>query len=155
MKLHLPHNWWLPYLGKPWAAKPNPPHSYNCGDLVRAVHRDLLGIDTPTIPIANAQSRLQCCKAMQPDLFGLEPLADDVSPRALDVAFLGRKSFLAHCGVAVNTSEGLRVLHCPEARCGVVLDSLAELKLTGFPQVRWFRHRDMETAARFRGWLYA
>ena len=155
MKLHLPHNWWLPYLGKPWAAKPNPPHSYNCGDLVRAVHLDLLGIDTPPIPITNAQSRLQCCKAMQPELFGLEPLPEDASPQSLDVAFLGRKTFLAHCGVAVDTSEGLRVLHCPEARCGVVLDSLAELRLTGFPHLRWFRHRDMETAARSRGWMYA
>ncbi len=153
-RLDLPHNWWLPYLGRPWAAKPEPPHSYNCGELVRAVHVDMVGIDSPTIPVNNAQSRLQCVKAMQPEMFGLLPLPEGEAPRSLDVAFLGRRTFLSHCGMAVETNEGLKVLHCPDTGFGVVLDSIAELRLSGFPQIRWFRHADMESAARLRGWLH-
>ncbi len=154
MSIHLPVNWWLEYLGKPWAAAPNPPASYNCGELVRAVHRDLCGIDSPAIPVTNAGNRLQCVRAMRPEFFGLEPLPQNTVPRALDVAFLGRRTYLAHCGLAVETGEGLRVLHCPEAACGVSLDSLMELRVAGFPAVRWFRHRNMEEAMRFRGWAY-
>lgn len=146
-------DWWLVYLGKPWRAMPAPPESYNCGELVRAVHRDMLGIDSPTIPIADAQSRLQCVRAMQPDLFSLEPLPDGEQPRTFDVAFLGRGIHLAHCGMAVETCEGLRVLHCPESASGVCLDSLQELWLAGFPALRWFRHRDTTARMRARGWL--
>lgn len=152
MHIHLPANWWLTYLGKPWAVDPNPPASYNCGELVRAVHRDLCGIDSPAIPVIDAGSRLQCVRAMRPELFGLEALPAGAAPRALDVAFLGRRTYLAHCGLAVETGEGLRVLHCPEAACGVALDSLMELRVAGFPSVRWFRHRNMDEVLRSRGW---
>jgi len=153
MRVHLPGNWWTTYLGKPWCAQPDPPHSYNCGELVRAVHRDWLGIDSPAIPVRNAHSRLQCLRAMQPELFGLEPLPQHIVPRTLDVAFLGRGQRLSHVGIAVDTSEGLRILHCPEAVCGVVLDSLHELYLMGFPRLRWFRHRGADAAMKSLGWL--
>lgn len=151
----LPPAWWAPYLGKPWAARPEPPHSYTCGELVRAVHRDLAGIDSPPIPVTDAQSRLQCCRAMQPAYFGLEPLPEGARPRSLDVAFLGRRAFLGHCGMVVETPDGLRILHCPEAACGVSLESLMELRLAGFPTARWFRHRDMDRALAARGLLHA
>lgn len=151
----LPPAWWAPYLGKPWAALPEPPASYNCGELVRAVHRDLAGIDSPAIPVTDAQSRLQCAKAMRPEYFGLEPLPEGVRPQSLDVAFLGRRAYLGHCGVVVDTPDGLRVLHCPEAACGVSLESLAELRMAGFPVARFFRHRDLERALAARGFVHA
>lgn len=154
MPVTLPPLWWNRYLGKPWSAVPNPPESYNCGELTRAVHHELCGIDTPPIPVTNAGSRLQCLRAMCPELFGLEALKENVVPRTLDVAFLGRNGRLAHCGVAVETDEGLKVLHCPEAPCGVVLDSIPELRLAGFPQIRWFRHRDMNAALEARGYVH-
>ena len=150
IKKSLPADWWLPYLGKPWAAVPNPPESYNCGELVRAAHRDLVGIDTPPIPVTNAGSRSQCLKAMQPEFFGLEPLPLKDVPRTLDVVFLGRRERFGHCGIVVWTTEGLRILHCPEAPCGVSLDTLLELRVAGFPNLRVFRHRDMDAALRDR-----
>lgn len=136
-------DWYLKYLGKPWEANPNPPESYNCGELVRAIHRDLFGIDSPAIPIDDARSRKQCLEAMQPNIFGLLPLGKNENHREFDVAFLGRRIRLAHCGVAVNTQDGIKILHCPEAACGVCLDNFIELKLMGFPEIRWFRHRDL------------
>lgn len=137
----LPANWWLQYLGKPWQARPCPPHSYNCGELVRSVYKDLCGIDSALIPVSDANSRLACARAMRPELFDLWPLPENCQPQDLDVVFMGRQSLLGHCGMAVNTSEGLKILHCLQTPCGVVLEGTQELRLTGFNKMRWFRHR--------------
>lgn len=142
LKMNIPDNWFLRYMGKPWKANPEPPESYNCGELVRSIYYDLFGITTSAIPIENTQSMKQCLKAMQPEIFDLLPLSETDKPRNIDVAFMGRK-LLAHCGVAVETSEGLKILHCPEAACGVCIDGIYELKLMGFGTIKWFRHKDL------------
>lgn len=141
-------NWFFCYLGKPWEAVPTPPDSYNCGELVRAIYRNELNIKLPAILIDDAHSRRQCIEAMQPDIFGFRRLSGYQEIVDLDLVLLGRKSQLSHCGVAVNTNEGLKVLHCPEAACGVCLDTLTELKFVGFPLVQWYRHKDLMDAAR-------
>lgn len=135
-------DWFLAYLGKPWMANPKPPDSYNCGELVRSIYRDLFGIETNAIPVANAQSTLQCARAMQPEIFDLLPVPVGRSPQEFDVCFMGRKTFMGHCGVAVETGDGLKILHCPESACGVTVNSELELRYSGFPLIRWFRHKD-------------
>lgn len=135
-------NWYLDYLGKPWKASPNPPDSYNCGELVRHIYIDLFDIQTNAIPVANAQSALQCARAMKPEIFDLLPISENEEPKEFDVCFMGRKTLLGHCGIAAMTSEGLRILHCPESACGVTINSPMELKFMGFPFIRWFRHKD-------------
>lgn len=134
-------DWYLDYLGKPWKASPNPPDSYNCGELVRSIYVDLFGITTSAIPVANAQSSLQCARAMQPEIFDLVPLPDNESTHEFDVCFMGRKTLMGHCGIAIDTNEGLRILHCPESACGVTINSPLELKFSGFPFIRWFRYK--------------
>ena len=148
----LPKNWWLPSLGKPWVASPTPPESFTCGELVRYLYKTLCGIDTPAIPINNAASHLQCVRAMLPHVFSLEPIPDRIAPKQLDVAFLGSELHFHHCGIAVNTSEGLRIMHCIESPCGVVVDSLYELRMAGFPRVKWFRHPETDAALAAHGW---
>lgn len=135
-------NWYLDYLGKPWQATPTPPNSYNCGELVRSVYRDVFAIESAAIPVDNAQSALQCARAMQPEIFDLLPLPDGENPREFDVCFMGRKTLMGHCGIGVQTCDGLRVLHCPESACGVTINSELELKYSGFPLLRWFRHKE-------------
>lgn len=135
-------DWYLGYLGKPWKASPNPPESYNCGELVRSIYRDLFGIETSAIPVLNAQSALQCARAMQPEIFDLFPLPENAEPQEFDVCFMGRKTLMGHCGIALETSEGLKILHCPESVCGVTINSPLELRYSGFPFIRWFRHKD-------------
>ena len=129
-------------MGRPWRANPEPPDSFNCGELVRWVYLHFWGIDSPAIPVKNANDRLDCVRAMQPDLFGLVPLEEDTPTRDLDVLFMGRRERLAHCGLAVWTNDELRVLHCPQSACGVSLDSLFDLQMLGFSHWRWFRHRE-------------
>ena len=135
-------DWYLDYLGKPWAANPSPPESFNCGELVRYIYCSILGIDSAIIPVSDAQSALQCARAMKPEIFDLYPLADGAEPCEFDVCFMGRKTLMGHCGIAANTSEGLRILHCPESACGVTINSPMELKVAGFPLIRWFRHKE-------------
>ena len=65
--------WWERYMGKPWAAVPEPPQSYTCGELVRAILRERCGIETPEV-LANAAVLRECVAAMQPDRYGLRPL---------------------------------------------------------------------------------
>lgn len=134
--------WHRAYLGKPWEANPQPPASYNCGELVRSVYRDILGIDSAIIPVKDAQSALQCARAMKPEIFDLYSIPDGEDPREFDVCFMGRRTLMGHCGIAAMTSEGLRVLHCPESACGVTLNTPLELRFGGFPLIRWFRHKD-------------
>ena len=135
-------DWHLDYLGKPWKASPAPPESYNCGELVRHVYLDLFGIQTSAIPVADAKSALQCARAMKPEIFDLLPIHENEGPREFDVCFMGRKTLMGHCGIAAETSDGLRVLHCPESACGVTINSHLELRWMGFPFIRWFRHKD-------------
>lgn len=138
----IPNYWFLEYLGKPWKPIPDPPNSYNCGELVRSIYLDLFNIKTNAIPINNAQSSLQCARAMQPEIFDLLPIPGNEEVKEFDVCFMGRKTFIGHCGIAVNTSEGLRILHCPEASCGVTIHNFIELQFMGFPSIKWFRHKD-------------
>lgn len=135
-------NWYLKFLGRPWQANPNPPESYNCGELIRSIYREFLGIDLNAIPISNAESSLQCARAMRPEIYDLFPLSENENPKQFDICFMGRKTLLGHCGLAVDTNEGLRILHCPEAGSGVVIDSILELKFAGFPSIKWFRYKD-------------
>lgn len=145
--------WYLSYLGKPWKANPEPPNSYNCGELVRSIYRDKFGIESAAIPVTNAHSSLQCARAMQPEIFDLLPLREDEAPHEFDVCFMGRKMLMGHCGVAVYLpirkfefyevpEYELYILHCPENSCGVTLQKPIEMKYSGFPNIRWFRHKD-------------
>lgn len=130
------------YIGKPWRAVPDPPHSYTCGELVRAVYRDRLGIDSAAI-LADALNMKSCIRAMNPSRYGLRPLHVDELPQEYDVVFLMRASMQDHVGIAVQTMDGLMILHCQQC-VGVTLDSVAELRGVGFRQMSWYRHESIK-----------
>lgn len=136
--------WYENYVGKPWSGVPEPPHSYTCGELVRAVHRDQLGIDSAAI-LADAFKLKSCIRAMVPERYGLQPLQADQSPQEYDVVFLMRASMQDHVGIAVQTMDGLMILHCQQG-AGVILNSIAELRGTGFRHMMWYRHKDITGA---------
>lgn len=141
----IPENWFLPYLGKPWEGVPHPPASYTCGELLRAVHLDLFGIDTPPVPAPDARVLRDCLDSMRPEYYGLLPLPEDAAPREFDSVFLARSKYEDHCGIACMTADGLLVLHCQQ-RVGVHLSSPGELLASGYRGLRWYRHRDMDAA---------
>lgn len=154
MRVTSPENWHLRYLGKPWVGVPNPPESYTCGELLRAVHRDLLGIETPPVPAPDARVLRDCIDSMMPGFYGLRPLPDGEAPREFDAVFLTRNRYEDHCGIACMTSDGLLILHCQQ-RVGVHLSSPSELLASGYRGLRWYRHERMDDALTQRGWLHA
>lgn len=152
--LTAPTDWHLPYLGKPWAAVPHPPQSYTCGELIRAVHLDLFGLDSPPIAVSDATRQRDCVSAMLPDLYGLRPLRRGDMPRGFDVVFLARAQKADHVGICCDSTDGLLVLHCVRGT-GVRLDSLADLRSGwGFRRMLWWRHKDIDAALTLRGWLH-
>ena len=133
--------WWMEYLGKPWQAAPAPPDSYNCGELVREIYRKHLSIEMAPIP-ADALDLRQCVAAMAGGRYGLSPLPPENDPREFDVVFLARAKYDDHCGLAVNTGEGLMILHCQRG-AGVLLDSPFDLAVRGYRRLSWYRHSEI------------
>jgi hypothetical protein len=132
--------WWEEYLGKPWAAVPDPPRSFTCGELARHILRERLGVETVPIYADPAVLR-QCVDNLDhPELYGLEPASG--APRPYDFALMAKVERRDHLGIAVQTSEGLMILHCQRWN-GVILDSPAELRSSGFRRIEWFRHKDV------------
>jgi hypothetical protein len=130
--------WWQEYIGRPWAAVPDPPRTFTCGELGRWILKERLGVDT--VPVyADPNVLRQCVSNLDhPEMYSLYPVPD--APRPFDFAFLIRVKYRDHLGIAVKTGEGLRILHCQQG-IGVTLDSSAELLSLGYRRIDWFRHR--------------
>ncbi len=128
--------WHEAYLGKPWSGTPNPPETFSCGELLRYVYRQDSGYECLPIPVPDARNLRDCVEAMNPAYFGLVPVKDSV--RDKDAVFLSKRRLMDHCGLAVQTSEGLRILHCSQ-RGGVQLSTPLELRMQGWTGFSWWR----------------
>lgn len=135
--------WYEKYIGKPWEGVPNPPHSYTCGELARAVLREQCGIEAPEI-VVDAFNRRSCINAMRnPQYYGLRPLGTNEQPQQYDIVYLLRSTMQDHVGITVDTVDGLMVMHCQQG-CGVTMDSVAELHGIGFRHMLWHRHTALD-----------
>jgi hypothetical protein len=133
--------WYGKYIGKPWEARPRPPESFNCGELLRHVFLDRLGIEAHAIP-ADAMDLTERVLAFTAGVFGLRPLGDDEPRKEFDCVFMRKTRYEDHCGVAVRTADGLLILHCLQ-RLGVVLESPLEVMGQGFSHINWYRYKDL------------
>ncbi|MDR2892970.1 MAG: hypothetical protein LBV80_07800 [Deltaproteobacteria bacterium] len=133
--------WWESLLGRPWERVPNPPQSFTCGELVRYLMKEHLGIEM--LPVyADAGVLRECVDNLnQPEMYGLEPVAADDKIQPFDIAFLARCKRFDHVGLAVPGPLGVMVMHCQQG-IGVVCDTTAELNGAGFRRLEWFRHKD-------------
>lgn len=134
-------NWCLKYLGKPWQVAPTPPDSFNCGELVRHIYREKQGIEMAPIE-ADASDLRQCVEGMDYQPYRLIRLPEGELVRELDVVFMARNRHDDHCGLAVETGEGIMVLHCQQGS-GVLLDSAFDLKSRGYRRLKWCRHEEL------------
>jgi hypothetical protein len=132
--------WYEEYIGKPWKAQPSPPDSFNCGELLRHVYLDRLGIEAHEIH-ADALNLSERVKSFTAAVFGLRPLGDGEPKKEFDCAFMRKTRYEDHCGVAVRTADGLLILHCLQ-RLGVVLESPLEVMGQGFRHINWYRYKD-------------
>lgn len=133
--------WWEQYIGKPWENIPNPPHTFNCGELVRYILKDRLGIDNPPI-IADGDKLRECIANLSvPEAYGLMPFEGD--PRPFDIVYLMRRVRRDHIALCVNSPQGLAFLHCVQG-AGVVCETEFEMKCTtNSAFMEWRRHKDV------------
>ncbi len=136
--------WWEEYIGRPWARVPEPPRSFTCGELVRHVMRERLGVEM--LPVYADPGILRQCvdNLARPELYGLNPVSGQ--PRPYDFMFMSRAGRRDHVGIAVTGPLGLVVLHCRQG-AGVVYDSPAQLRGQGFRVLEWFRHEQLTEEA--------
>ncbi|WP_034619250.1 hypothetical protein [Oleidesulfovibrio alaskensis] len=139
----LPH-WAEELIGKPWARKPNPPVTYNCGELVRYIYKTRLGIDSPAIVADPANLRAVLGDVRNLARYGEFAVVE--APREYDVVWMFRRSDPDHIGVYVETADGGMVLHCLRG-FGVVLDSPFELRAQGWKALQYMRHSMAGVAA--------
>ena len=140
-------SWFDKYVGKPWEAMPRPPESYNCGELVRAVHMDVFGIDTHKVFEASAEDKKEWVCAFARVRDGFKRLPDGERPREFDSVGFARGRFEDHCGIGVQTADGLLILHCLKT-AGVVLESPIEALSRGFSRLAWYRHEGISALPR-------
>jgi hypothetical protein len=133
--------WYESYVGKPWEAVPRPPESYNCGELVRAVLLERRGIDLGEIceDPTDLVGRIKCFDSR---LFGLRELGPGEARREYDCVFMAKSRYDDHCGIAVNTLDGLMILHCLQTS-GVVMETPLETMTYGFRRLNWYRHKGL------------
>lgn len=134
--------WYEELVGKPWAAHANPPESFNCGELIRYVHKLRFGINTNPI-LADGSKIRECVKNMSmPEFYDLVPCDYSVR-RPFDIALLMRFVRRDHIAVLVQTPQGLQFLHCVQG-AGVILETQFEMETsTGCRFIEWFRHKDV------------
>jgi hypothetical protein len=137
-------HWTEAYIGKQWARLPRPPHSFNCGELVRHIYKERLGIDSPAILADPANLRAVLGDVRNLDRYGVFSLVE--RPREYDVVWMFRRSDPDHIGVYAETPDGGLVLHCLRGH-GVVLDSPFELRAQGWKALQFMRHEQAEVPA--------
>ena len=124
--------WHEQYLGKPWKHNPDPPHSFNCGELLRHIYRQYMGYDAPLV-LADTRDVRSCIK----DVGNINRYANFypvVVPQDFDVAVLSRGGFADHVGLYV----GGDILHC-HPRVGVSLDDAFALGVMGWRKIYYLR----------------
>lgn len=144
-------HWVYDYLGKQWSADGEGPDSYNCWNLVRAVHLRLHGRHLPVFEPTKWNFRGYATA------FGEECVSQELTqnwieqsePDDLDIVILGRAVKPSHIGLWVGHGYNGRVLHCvepsPQSRgiSGVVAQQLQSMRLQGWGLVKFYRHREM------------
>lgn len=134
------YEWINDLVGRPWAEVPEPPASYNCGELLRYIYRTRLGIASPPIMVNSNDLRQVCLAVRDLQAFGNFRLVD--VPADYDIVELYRGSEPDHVGMYFGANGG-GVLHC-QRNTGVVFDRVFALRALGWRSISFNRHADME-----------
>ena len=130
--------WYEEFLGIPWAGIPDPPRTFNCGELLRFVFKRECGHECAPIPCRDARDLHGCLESMVPPFYGLVPVPAG-EERDKDGVFMARRRFVDHCGLLVELPGGdRRVLHCSQLG-GTQLSSFGELRAQGYTTFSFWR----------------
>jgi len=132
--------WHEQYLGKPWTHTPDPPNSFNCGELLRHIYKRHLGYDAPML-LADTEILASCIRDIRNIQRYYAGFCPTEMPRDFDVAVMSR-------GVIENADHvglycGGNILHC-RPKVGVFLDDVFTLQSFGWRKIVWFRPEGLE-----------
>lgn len=126
-------HWTDAYFGKPWAFGATGPEGYDCYGLVRAVYRDILGIDLPVIAVDHAPLAIR--HAIRNGQSGWSPTRNG-GVQDFDVVMLSHGKHPHHVGLWGGPD---RVLHSVEG-AGVIRQELTGLRMNGWHILGFYRH---------------
>jgi hypothetical protein len=134
-------NWHEQYLGKPWTHNPDPPHSFNCGELLRYVYQKHFNYDPPPL-LADTRDLRSCVHdAGNMDRYYPKLCRVDM-PRDFDLAVLSRGAHADHVGLYCGGS----ILHC-RPQVGVFLDDVFTLQSFGWRKIVYLRPEGLALCA--------
>ena len=128
-------HWHEQYLGKPWSHEPDPPNSFNCGELLRHVYKVHFGYDAPVI-LADTNIISSCIDDVRNIRRYYSGMVEAAVPQDFDLAVLSRSDpeHADHVGLYAGGS----ILHC-RPKVGVFLDDAFVLGKMGWRNIRYFR----------------
>jgi hypothetical protein len=139
---------------KPWAKGGEGPDAYWCYGLAKVTERTLAGRELPLINCEPADVRTAV--RLVRDHAVTDEWLNVPSPRHLDVVTLSRAHLSHHIGVWLSLDGGM-LLHALEQfdrngkpapkKPGVLLGSMAQLRMGGWRSFEFYRHRDAMGAA--------
>lgn len=121
--------WYERLINKPWKGIPDPPRSFNCGELIRYAYKKRLNIELPPIYADGENLRQSILNMSEPELYGFEQVVPREQIRPFDVCILQRNVRRDHVALVVETQIGLMYLHCVNG-AGVILESMFEIIMT-------------------------
>ncbi len=126
-------HWALQYLGAPWVSGESGPAAYDCYGLVRAVYRDVRGVELPVVDVTQAEP-LRLRHAMQQQA---GRWLDSPFPVDMGVVLLSHGKHPHHVGLWAAVDGG-RVVHAVEG-AGVIAQTPQALALAGWRILGYYR----------------
>ena len=125
-------HWHEQYLGKPWSHNPDPPNSFNCGELLRWIYKEFFGANVPVV-LADTGDLRSCIKDIRAiDRYWRFERVE--TPQDFDMAIMARGGEADHVGICVGSD----ILHC-RPKVGVFLDDVFTLQNMGWKSIKYIR----------------
>lgn len=131
------NHWVMNYFGKPWVSGAQGPDAYDCFALVRAVQRDVFGIDMPIIMV-DALNADVVKKTFSDTSHYATWRQVDVPQEGDCVITKSSPDSPEHVGIWVDIDDG-RILQCVFGS-GVVLPNVAATKQLIGQHLEYWRH---------------
>lgn len=124
------------YVGKPWTADGMGPDAFSCWGLVRHIYEKYKGVKLNNYLNACglvARERAEVIEKEAGDSWTLIQ-----NPEHLCVVVLAKNKLVHHVGIYLQLGAGV-VLHSHRG-CGAITQTLAQLRLSGWTNIKFYAH---------------
>ena len=128
-------HWAIKYIGQPYEAGANGPHSYDCWGLARSIFAEKLGLDMPHVAVRETTNS----GAMREiaGVFGWGAVQGP--PQEFD-ALIMRSVFGRHIAVALNANGRLQFIHADTLAGVEIIPTMAAFGQRGYRNIEVWRY---------------